>query len=128
MPPRSAVAPAAEQTRLYREAERLTERFRARLSPDDLTAVDDFVRQRAAILAQIETLGGAGGDEAGRDATESIAAVERMIELNRELVAVLEAEKTRVRRHLAEIGESRRALGSYQGPRALSPAFCDRLG
>ena len=128
MPPRSAVAPAGERARLYREAEGLIERYRARLSPDDLTADDELVRQRAAIMAQIQAVGAAGGDEGGSDAAESIAAVERMIELNRELVAVLQVERARVRRHLADIGESRRALGSYQGSRALSPAFCDRLG
>ena len=51
-----------------------------------------------------------------------------MIELNRELIAVVEAEKAGVRRDLAEIAESRRVLGSYQGPKEESPAFCDRLG
>jgi hypothetical protein len=122
MPPRSVEA--GERARLYRDAERLTERLRAPLSPDDLTEVDALVRQRAAILAQIQALGAAGRNDVG----ESIAAVERMLELNHELVAVLEAEKTRVRRHLATIGESRHAIGSYHGPKALSPVFCDWHG
>ena len=117
------MTPAGEQARLYREAERLTEQFRARPSPDDLAAADEIVQRHAAVLAQIQALGEAGGD-----ATESTAAIERMIELNRELVAVVEAEKAGVRRDLAEITESRRVLGSYQGPKEESPAFCDRLG
>ena len=56
------------------------------------------------------------------------AAIERMIQLNRELVAVVEAEKAGVRRDLADITESRRVLESYQGPKEEPPAFCDRLG
>ena len=95
MPPRRAAATAADRARLYREAEELIERYRARLSPDDLTADDELVRQRAAIMAQIQAVGAAGGDERGSDAAESITAVERMIELNRELVAVLQVERDR---------------------------------
>ena len=128
MAPPSAVTPAGEQARLYREAERLTEQFRARPSPDDLAAADVIVQRHAAVLAQIQALGEAGGDEAGGDAAESTAVIERVIELHRELVAVVEAEKAGVRRDLAEISESRRVLGSYQGPKEESPAFCDRLG
>jgi hypothetical protein len=117
------VTPAGEQARLYREAERLAEQFRARPSPDDVTAADEIVQRHAAVLEQIQALGEAGGD-----AAESTAAIERMLQLNRELVTVVETEKAGVRRDLAEITESRRVLGSYQGPKEESPAFCDRLG
>jgi hypothetical protein len=119
------VTPAGEQGRLYREAEGLTEQFRARPSPDDLAAADEIVERHAAVLAQIL---GEADREAPGDAAESTAAIERMIQLNRNLVAVVEAEKAGVRRDLAEITESRRVLGSYQGPKEQSPAFCDRLG
>jgi hypothetical protein len=117
------LTPAGEQARLYREAEGLTEQFRARPSPDDLGAADEIVQRHAAVLEQIQAVG-----EAGADAAESSAAIERMLQLNRDLVAVVEAEKAGVRRDLAEITESRRVLGSYQVPKEESPAFCDRLG
>ena len=117
------MTPAGEQARLYREAERLTEQFRARPSPDDLAAADEIVQRHAAVLAQIQALGEADGD-----ATGSTAVIERVIALHRELVAVVEAEKAGVRRDLAEISESRRVLGSYHGPKELSPTFCDRVG
>lgn len=112
---------AGGQAHLYREAEHLTEQFRVRPSPDDLAAADEIVQRHAAVLAQILS-------EAGGDAAERTAAIARMIQLNRELIAVVEAEKASVRRDLAEIAESRRVLGSYQGPKEESPAFCDRLG
>jgi len=115
------VTPADEQAHLYREAERLTEQFRARPSPDDPAAADEIVQRHAAVLAQIQALDQAGGDA-------STAVIERVIALHRDLVAVVEAEKARVRSDLAEITETRRALGSYQGPKEQSPAFCDRLG
>ena len=122
------MAPAGEQARLCREAERLTEQFRARPSPDDLAAADEIVQRHEAVLAQIQAVGEAGRDAAGGDVTEITAVIEHMLELNRELIAVVEAEKAGVRRDLAEISESRRVLGSYHGPNDVPPAFCDRLG
>jgi hypothetical protein len=123
MPPRSATGRGAQRARLYQEAERLTERYRSRLSATDLDAGAAFVEQRAAILARIDALGAPSGDD---DQTgESIAAIERMIALNRELVTLLEAEKSRVRRQLAGTGAGRAALGSY-AIQPISPVFVDQ--
>jgi hypothetical protein len=122
------MTPAGEQARLSREAERLTALFRARPSPDDLAAADEIVQRHGDVLAQIQAVGEAGRDAAGADAAERTATIEHVIELNRELIAVVEAEKAGVRRDLAEISETRRALGSYHGPNDMPPAFCDRLG
>lgn len=123
MPPRSATGRGAQRARLYQEAERLTERYRTRLSTADLDAGAAFVERRAAILARIDALGAPSPDE---DHTgESLAAVERMIALNRELVTLLEAEKSRVRRQLAGMGTGRAALGSYS-VQPISPVFVDQ--
>jgi len=133
-PATAALGVAAKRADLYREAERLTERFRARLAQDANADGEEFVRRREAILERIEALGMPPADAPGdadqleRYATESAAAVSRMIELNNELVAMIEAEKTRVRHRLAEIGRSRQSLASYQGPMPLSPSYYDRRG
>src|SRR5262245_22060808 len=136
--PPGAVSPALEvaatRADLYREAERLTEHFRARLAQDASADGQEFVRRRDAILERIEALGTpppeapGEADQLERYATESAAAVSRMIELNQELVAMIEAEKARVRRRLAELGRSRQSLASYQGPTPLSPSYYDQRG
>jgi hypothetical protein len=132
MSPRSRVTP--EQAWLYREAERLTEAFCARVREGDDARADLFVKKREEILQRIAEMGAPVGaddgdvDDSDQYCRESAAAIERMIELNRELVSLLQARMNDVRRQLADLSVRRRSLTPYRGPALITPAFVDRVG
>lgn len=129
----SAAAAAAEEARLYGEALRLTEEFCARVRAGDESGGEAFSRVREAIFQRTSAMraaseplpGAAGGIEAFW--RRSTTAIERIMELDREVLTLLEARKAQVGRELAEIGRGRRTLASYRGPVATSPAFLDRV-
>jgi hypothetical protein len=124
--PRDAVPPE-EQAQLYGRALRLTEEFCARLRKGDDTGAEAFTREREALLQRI----GSGGDESLRHQEwrrKSVAAIERILALDREIVTLLEERKARLGRELLELGRGRRTLAAYRGPSALSPTFVDRMG
>ncbi len=130
---RSAAAAAAEEAHLYGEALRLTEEFCARVRAGDESGGEAFCRVREAIFQRISAIGAAAkplpGDARGIEAfwRRSSTAIERIMELDREVLTLLEARKAQVGRELAEIGQGRRMLASYRGPSAISPAFLDRV-
>jgi uncharacterized protein (DUF2236 family) len=129
----SVAAALAEQARLYGKALRLTEEFCARVRGGDESGGEAFSRVREAIFQRISAMGAAPepvpGDAGGIEAfwRQSTTAIERIMELDRELLILLEARKAQVGRELAEIGQGRRMLASYRGPSAISPAFLDRV-
>jgi hypothetical protein len=133
-PPRTPRV-TAEQAWLYREAERLTEMFCARLRAGDESEAEEFIRRRDEILQRIQETANPleAADEAGEPeqyARESALVIGRIIELNQELVALLETRMGEVRKQLAELGLHRQSLTSYQGgSRADEPAsFVDCSG
>lgn len=133
MNPRNAVAVAAEEARLYGEAARLTEEFCARIRRGDDDGGEAFNREREEILNRIRSLGAppevwpCDPDELEQHWSESARAIQRILDLDRELLGLLEAQKERVSHELAQIRRGRRTLASYRGPAAISPAFVDRL-
>jgi len=130
---RSAAAAAAEQARLYGEALRLTEEFCARVREGDESGGEAFSRVREAIFQRISAMGAAPepvpGEAGGIEAfwRRSTTAIERIMELDREVLILLEARKTQVGRELAEIGRGRGMLASYRASAAIGPAFLDRV-
>jgi len=130
----SVAAPPGEQAQLYRQALRLTEEFCAHLRNGDDTGPETFTREREALLERIglPDLTVAPDGEAflrhQESRRESVAAIERILELDRELVSLLEERKARLGRDLLELVRGRRTLAAYRGPAAYSPAFMDRVG
>jgi hypothetical protein len=120
----------AEQAWLYREAERLTEMFCARVRAGDESEAEEFLRRRDEILERIQEAGAPleaadDDDDPEQFARESAVVVERIIALNQELVALLEARMAQVRRQLADLGAHRQSLASYRGTAESTPAFVD---
>ena len=125
---------AAREALLYREAVRLTEQFHADLAAGHETGQAEFVERRETLFAEIRDLqasgatpDAAGGDEDREHVRESIDALKRIVDLNRDILVLLEERKTAIRRQLAELDRGRRTLAGYRGPNATSPAFIDRL-
>ena len=134
MNPPSGMPVTAGQAELYGEAERLTQELCARMRAGDDDADEELVRRREEVLRAIREMSGPSdrpphaAGELVRYSRESAGAIQRMIDLNGELVTLLEDRKVDVRRQLAEISRCRQSLASYRGPAPLSPAFVDRLG
>lgn len=123
-------APPEEQARLYGLAVRLTEEFCARLRAGDDTGAEAFTRERDALLHRIGSpdLAVSADAKESESRRQSIAWIERILELDREIVTLLEEGKARVGRGLLELGRGRQTLAAYRGPAALSPTFVDRMG
>ena len=110
---------AAARDRLYHEVERLTEQLRLRLSRDGDDEGQELIRQREEILSEIREIGGPSREDAG--------ALQRIVELNDQVLALLEVRKARIRQQLAMIALGRQSLGSYRGPSPVTAAFLDRM-
>lgn len=127
-------APSEEQARLYDQALRLTEAFWARLRIGSDTGAEAFTREREALLQRVgfpDPMVAPDGDESlshHESRRKSVAAIERMLELDRELVRLLEERKARLALELRELIRGRRTLAAYRGPDALGPVFVDRMG
>jgi hypothetical protein len=127
-------APSEEQARLYDQALRLTEAFCGRLRIGNDTGAEAFTREREALLQRVgfpDPAVAPDGDESlshDESRRKSVAAIERMLELDRELVMLLEERKARLALELRELVRGRRTLAAYRGPSALSPVFMDRMG
>ena len=100
----------------------------------DDTSAEAFTREREAVLQQIgcpDPAVAPDGDEAlphQESRRACIAAIERILDRDREIVTLLEERKAGLGRELQELARGRRTLAAYRGPTALSPAFVDRLG
>ena len=130
---RNAWAVADEKARLYLEAARLTEEFCARVRAGDESGGAAFTKAREAIFQRIAGMAPAPetlADDPGRMELswhQSVAAIERIIELDREVLTLLEGRKAQVGHELAEIGRGRQSLASYRGAAAVTPTFLDRV-
>jgi hypothetical protein len=126
--------PSEEQARLYDQALRLTEAFCARLRIGNDTGAEAFTREREALLQRVgfpDPMVAPDGDDSlshQESRRKSVAAIERMLELDRELVRLLEERKARLGLELRELVRGRRTLAAYRGSSALSPVFVDRMG
>jgi hypothetical protein len=127
-------APPEEQAQLYGQALRLTEEFCARLRKGDDTGAEAFTREREALLERIGepdpavALDGETFLRHQQSRRKSVAAIERILELDREIVSLLEERKARLGGELLELVRGRRTLAAYRGPTAHSPAFMDQVG
>jgi hypothetical protein len=54
--------------------------------------------------------------------------MQRMTELDRQIVDLLRARMSGIRRELGDVSRGRRTLASYRGPQPVTPAFFDRRG
>jgi len=130
----SVPPPPEEQARLYGQALRLTQEFCARLRKGDDTGTEAFSCEREALLQRIGSpamvIASDGGEPFRHEESrrKSVAAIERILELDREIVTLLEERKARLGHELLELARGRRTLAAYRGPTALSPAFVDRTG
>jgi hypothetical protein len=80
-----------------------------------------YAERRDAVLRRL--------DEPGDVAIEQRAALIRMIlDVDREVVAALEAETASLRRQVSRAAEGRRSLGGYRAAPARGALFVDRLG
>jgi hypothetical protein len=112
----------SERPGLYLEAERLTAEFLERAPAAEAPEIERFVRQREALLERIQ----AAPEVSAGEADASAGAIRRMLDLDRKLLALLEARKAEVRRQLAEVTQARRPLAAYRGPDPDTSTFVDR--
>jgi len=133
---------AVEEARLFAEATRLTEAFHERLRAGDDSGSEAFVERRSEILARLAELDGPEGDATegpfegdpvDSDAVRScrrqgVESIQRLLELDREVTALLQARLAGLRTHLVALGQRRQALDGYRGRAPISPAYADRIG
>jgi hypothetical protein len=125
---------AVEEARLFAEATRLTEAFHERLQAGDDSGSEAFVERRSEILARLAELDGPSEDDlADPDAVRScrrqgVESIQRLLELDREVTALLQARLAGLRTHLLALGQRRQALDGYRGRAPVSPAYADWIG
>jgi hypothetical protein len=107
---------------LYQELVRLGEATAARLRDGDDDGLESAMAQREALLAAISAT-----PVPPTEAPEISAAIRRVLALDQEMLAFLEARKAQVRHELAKISESRAALESYRGAPPRGAAYVERL-
>jgi len=133
MPPEVAVPSVDAHARLYGQILSVTEELCARLRAGDEASAERLSGERQALLARVTTLGSALRPATGffrhQDSRrESAAIIERILELDRQLLVLLAERKARIVGELKELGRGRRTLAAYRGPIAQTPHFVDRRG
>jgi hypothetical protein len=134
-PASRALGIAVEEARLFAEATRLTEAFHERLRAGDDSGSEEFVGRRSEILARLAALDRpADGDDAtATDAVrvcrrQGVESIERLLALDREVTALLQARLAGLRAHLVALAQRRRALDGYRAHGPVSAAYADRIG
>lgn len=102
----------------YADVAAVTEALCARLRGGDVDGAAGFAAQREALIASLAH---------APAPSEAAATIERILALDRELLALLETLKQRTRTALRELADGRRSLQSYRGAPGAS-AFVDQLG
>jgi hypothetical protein len=117
---------------LYEALADLIEDICAEVRVGDLGRVQELATRREELLGRIGGLRPPTGSRSPDDETSmrerSVAALVRVVERDRELLRLLEAEQAGTVEALAEVDRGRRLLQSYRGSLAESPAYVDRLG
>jgi Flagellar protein FliT len=133
MPPEAAVPAVDAHARLYGQILSVTEELCARLRAGDDASAERLSGERQTLLERVAALGSALRPATGffrhQDSRrESAAIIERILELDRQLLVLLAERKAQVARELTELGRGRRTLAAYRGPSAQTPHFVDRKG
>jgi hypothetical protein len=132
-----ALGVAVEEAELFAEATRLTEAFHERLRAGDDSGSEEFVGRRSEILARLADLDrpadDAVSDPAGIDAVrrcrrQGVESIERLLALDREVTALLQARLAGLRAHLIALAQRRQALDGYRAHAPVSPAYADHVG
>ena len=93
----------------------------AGLDRGDDSHLQDFMEHRQALVDLAQQAG-------ALDTEEQASVIHLILDLDRGLLARLEAEKARIHRELTRLGEGRRLLGSYRGAGPGSAFYLERLG
>lgn len=104
--------------RPYAELAALTEAALAGLRDGEASHLAAFAERRAALIERLRD-GGAPAD---------VAALTRLLDLDRELLALVEREKARIGDELSRLSKCRQLLGSYRGAAPRSAVYIERLG
>jgi hypothetical protein len=113
----------ARASALYQELVRLGEATVARLRDGDDAGLPSAMDERDALVAAIVAT-----PVSPAEAPEIGAAIRRVLVLDQELLALLEACKARVSQELARLAAGRAALTSYRTAPPSSAAYIERLG
>ena len=107
---------------LYQELARLSEATCTRLHEGDDDVLEAAMEQRHALLARI-----AASSPSPGEVPEISAAIQRVLALDRDLLAQLDAHRQQLRQELAHIAERRLALHSYRGVGSTGAVYVERL-
>jgi hypothetical protein len=113
----------ARATALYLELVRLSEATVARLRDGDDAGLPSAMDERNALLGAIAVT-----PVSPVEAPEIDAAIRRVLALDQELLALVEACKAQVSQEITRIAASRAALESYRCAPSRSAAYFERLG
>jgi hypothetical protein len=108
---------------LYAELLRLTEEMHGAARDGDATALGDLFERRDVVVSAI-----GGAPVAAESAAALSGIVERVLTLDRELLAALSARRDSTREALEAVIARRRSLQSYRGAPPSGPLFVERLG
>ena len=114
---RSAMG-AYDETRLYEELERLTTEACAEARDGDPDRLVMLVEQRQVFVELIHRA----------DVAVDGAAVERILSLDRELLARVSARQAHLRDDLARLAWARESLAAYAAAPPRGPAYVERTG
>lgn len=109
---------APDEASPWAELARLTEAALERAAEGDAGAIEALVTEREAIVAAIRRDHPPVDSETAR----------RGLDLDRALLAQVEAERARVGHELRQLAECRRLLESYRGAPPRSAAYFDGTG
>ena len=99
----------------------LAESAVAGLDRGDDSHLQEFMEQRQALVDLVQPAGSLGVEE-------QASVIHLILDLDRGLLARLEAEKAHIHLELTRLGEGRRLLGSYRGAGPGSAFYLERLG
>lgn len=109
---------AYDETRLYEELERVTAEACVAATKGDGHQLATLVDQREALVELIQRV------EVPVDA----AAVRRILDLDRELLAGIAERRARLRQDLEELARAKRSLTSYAAVPPRSAVYLQRMG
>ena len=113
---------SARANALYEDLVRLGEATATSIRNGDDSGLESAMARRAELVAAI-----AATPVTPAEVPDIAAAIRRVLDLDVELLAFVEARKVRVRQELAKIGESRTALETYRAAPPTSAAYIERL-
>lgn len=110
---------AAALLATYEDLATVTEALCARLRGGDVDGAAGFAQEREALVTHLSQ---------APAPSEVVATIERILAIDREVLALLEALTQQTRLALTGYANGRQSLRSYRGGAGASSAFVDQLG